>query len=240
MPTPHIESEKNDIAKIVIMPGDPRRVDYITKNYLNNYKLINEVRGELGYTGYYKDVRVTIFSSGMGIPSMGIYSHELFTEYDVDTIIRIGSAGSYSEELNVNDIYLVESSYSENNYAYECNGNKENLVSSSKDINNVIERISNELNLIIKKGRVHSTGAFYTENFDMNKVRDEFDCKCVEMETFSLFYNAKRLNKRAACILTISDSFVTGESLSSEDREKGFNDMMKLVLESVVNLECQE
>ena len=101
MATSHIESNKNDIAKIVIMPGDPKRVEYIVKNYLENYNLINEVRGELGYTGFYKGKKVTIFSSGMGIPSMGIYSHELYTEYDVDTIIRIGSAGSYTNELKI-------------------------------------------------------------------------------------------------------------------------------------------
>lgn len=240
MATPHIESEKSDIAKVVIMPGDPRRVEYIAKNYLNDYKLINEVRGELGFTGYYRGVRVTVFSSGMGIPSMGIYSQELFSEYDVDTIIRIGSAGSYSEELNVNDLYLALSSYSENNYAFEYDGNKLNLVESSKDINDLIEKTSKEINVSLKKGVVHSTGAFYTENFDMEKINREHGCKCVEMETFSLFYNAKKLGKKASAILTISDSFVTGEKLSSEEREKNFNDMMKLALESVVNLECQE
>lgn len=240
MATPHIESEKSDIAKIVIMPGDPKRVEYIAKNYLSSAKLINEVRGELGFTGYYKNVKVTVFSSGMGIPSMGIYSHELFSEYDVDTIIRIGSAGSYSEDLNVNDLYLVESSYSENNYAFECDGNIVNLVESNEEVNDVIEKTSKELGINLKKGVVHSTGAFYTKNFDMEKIKKEHDCKCVEMETFSLFYNAKRLGKKASCILTISDSFITGDKLSSEEREKNFNDMIKLSLESVVNLEHQE
>lgn len=240
MATPHIECENGDIAKIVIMPGDPRRVDYIAKNYLKDYKVINEVRGELGVTGYYKDVKVTVFSSGMGIPSMGIYSYELFIQYDVETIIRIGSAGSYSKDLNVLDLYLVESSYSENNYAYECDGNNINLVNSSNDINDIIESTSQELGINLKKGVVHSTGAFYNENFDMEKIKLEHGCQCVEMETFSLFYNAKKLGKKATCILTISDSFITNQKLSSEDREKGFNEMMRLSLESVVNLEHQD
>ncbi len=239
MATPHIESEKFDIAKIVIMPGDPRRVDFIAKNYLTNFKVINEVRGELGVTGFYNGVRVTVFSSGMGIPSMGIYSHELFSEYDVDIIIRIGSAGSYSEDLNVNDIYLVESSFSNNNYAFECDGSNINLVDANKEVNDVIEKTSKELSIDLKKGTVHSTGAFYTQNFDMQSIREEHNCKCVEMETFSLFYNAMRLNKKASCILTISDSFITGVKLTSEEREKNFNDMMKLALESVVNLKHQ-
>lgn len=237
MPTPHIESKNDDIAKIVIMPGDPKRAEYIAEKYLDNYKLINEVRGELGFTGLYKNTRVTVFSSGMGIPSMGIYSHELFSQYDVDTIIRVGSSGSYSEDLSVNDLLLVDSSYSNANYAYEYDGGFTKLVFPSKEVNSVIESTSRELNIKLKKGRVHSTGAFYTKDFDINKIREEQECKCVEMETFSLFYNAKKLNKRAACILTISDSFITGESLSSEEREKNFNDMMVLALESAVNLE---
>ena len=145
--TPHIESKLEDIANIVIMPGDPKRVEYINEKYLTNSKLVNTVRGELAYTGYYKGKRITIFSSGMGIPSMGIYSHELFTVYNVDTIIRIGSAGSYSEDLNVNDLFLVESSYSNSNYALSyCNGS-EKIVYSNKELNEIIKETANNLNI---------------------------------------------------------------------------------------------
>jgi len=236
MPTPHIESNKDDIANIVIMPGDPRRVEYIVKNYLENYNLINEVRGELGFTGFYKGKKITVFSSGMGIPSMGIYSHELFKEYNVDTIIRIGSAGSYSKDLNVNDLFLVTSSYSESNYANLYNKENIDIIKSNEELNSKIINKSKELNLRLKEGRCHSTEAFYTKDFDIERVREEKQCECVEMESYSLFINAKSLEKKATCILTISDSFITGESLSSEEREKNFNDMILLVLETVTNL----
>ena len=135
--TPHIEAKKEDIANIVIMPGDPKRVKYIADNYLENSTLVNEIRGELGFTGYYKGKRITIFSSGMGIPSMGIYSHELFNFYDVDAIIRIGSAGSYSEELNVNDLFLVGNAYSESNYAKTYIGEEQiKTIEASEELNN--------------------------------------------------------------------------------------------------------
>lgn len=236
MPTPHIESNKNDIANIVIMPGDPRRVEFIVKNYLDDYYLVNKVRGELGYTGFYKGKKITVFSSGMGIPSMGIYSHELFKEYDVDIIIRIGSAGSYSKDLNVNDLFLVTSAYSESNYALLYSKETLNISNSNDVLNNIIIEKSKSLDIDLKVGRCHSSEVFYTKDFDMSAIREEKQCECVEMESFSLFVNAKELGKKAACLLTISDSFVTGESLTSEEREKNFNDMIKLALESSISL----
>ena len=239
MATPHIESKKEDIASIVIMPGDPKRVKFIAENYLTDAKLINEVRGELGFTGFYKDVKITVFSSGMGIPSMGIYSYELFDHYNVNAIIRIGSAGSYVPDLNVNDLFLAERSFSLNNYAFEFDRSVVNEVSASNLLNDIIESTSKEINTELRKGVVHSTGAFYTENINTEEIVKEHECECVEMESFSLFYNAKKLNKKAACILTISDSFVTNEQLSSEEREKNFNDMIILSLESLVRLESK-
>ena len=234
--TPHIESSLEDIANIVIMPGDPKRVEYIAKNYLTDYKLVNSVRGELAYTGYYKGKRLTVFSSGMGIPSMGIYSHELFTVYNVDTIIRIGSAGSYTSNLNVKDLFLVESAYSDSNYALTyCNGS-EKIVYSNNELNNIIKETANKLNINLKGGRVHSTESFYTESINMESLTKEYSCDCVEMETFSLFINASVNNKKATSLLTISDSFITKESLTSEERETNFNEMIKLALESTLNI----
>ncbi len=234
--TPHIESNIEDIANIVIMPGDPKRVEYIKDNYLTDAKLVNSVRGELAYTGYYKGKRVTVFSSGMGIPSMGIYSHELFTVYNVDIIIRIGSAGSYNKDLNVKDLFLVESTYSNSNYAMSyCNG-LEKIVYSDKELNDKILNTASNLNIKLKHGRCHSTESFYTKDFDFNKIREEFSCDCVEMETFSLFLNARVNSKKATSLLTISDSFITNESLSSEERETNFNEMIKLALESILNM----
>lgn len=234
--TPHIEAAKEDIAPIVIMPGDPNRCKYITEKYLDNYKLVNSVRGELAFTGYYKGKKVTIFSSGMGIPSMGIYSHELFNEYNVDVIIRVGSAGSYVETLNVNDLFLVDSSYTESNYAHNYAKSSDKVIYSSPEINNIIIKTANLLNINIKKGRCYSTESFYTENFDLSKFVNEYSCECVEMESFSLFMNARHLNKKCACLLTISDSLITKEALSSEEREKTFDKMIVLALESILNI----
>lgn len=235
--TPHIESKIEDIANIVIMPGDPKRVEYISNNYLTDSKLVNTVRGELAYTGYYKGKRVTIFSSGMGIPSMGIYSHELFKFYNVDTIIRVGSAGSYIKDLNVKDLYLVTSCYSNSNYGLDYSNNSKRIMYSNEEINSIIRNKSNEININLKEGRVHSTECFYNNSdFDMKKIVNDFSCNCVEMETFSLFTNANCLNKKASCLLTISDSFITNESLSSEEREKTFDDMITLALESILDI----
>lgn len=235
--TPHIESKKEDIANVVIMPGDPRRVKYISDNYLENVSLVNQVRGELAYTGTYKGKRVTIFSSGMGIPSMGIYSHELFTKYDVDTIVRIGSAGSYSKDLNVNDLFLVTSCYSESNYArYYLNEEGIDIALSNNMLNDLVLKTSVELNIDVKTGRCHSTESFYTKDFKIDEMRDKFNSDCVEMESFSLFINANYLNKKATCLLTVSDSFITDEHLSSGEREKNFNKMIILALESAIKI----
>ena len=237
MPTPHIESKEEQIAPLVIMPGDPKRVEYITKNYLEDYELVNEVRGELAYTGYYKGKKVTIFSSGMGIPSMGIYSHELFKYYNVETIIRVGSAGSYNENLNVNDLFIVNSTYSESKYAKDYCNKTNDIVESNQELTNLISETAKSLDYQVKIGRCYSAEAFYTKDFDMNDMRETKKCDCVEMETYSLFTNAKELNKKASCILTISDSFITGESLSSEEREKNFNKMITLALESILKID---
>ncbi len=234
--TPHIESKLEDIANIVIMPGDPKRVEYINKKYLTDSKLVNTVRGEIAYTGYYKGKRITIFSSGMGIPSMGIYSHELFTVYNVDTIIRIGSAGSYTKDLNVNDLFLVESSYSNSNYALSYCNDGEKIIYSNEELNEIIKETANKLNINLKSGRCHSTESFYTKDFDIDEIKNLYNCECVEMETFSLFVNASFNNKKATSLLTISDSFITNESLSSEERETNFNEMIELALESVLNI----
>lgn len=234
MPTPHIEAEKENIAPLVIMPGDPLRAKYISEKYLTDAKLINEVRGELGYTGYYKGVKVTVFSSGMGIPSMGIYSHELFNFYDVKAIIRVGSAGSYVKDLNVNDLFLVESAFTESNYASSYLKGAEKTVYSSTELNQIIKETANNN---IKAGRCYSTESFYTESFDMEKIVNEYGCDCVEMESFALFMNARHSDKLASCILTISDSFVTKEALTSDEREKSFDSMITLALESIIKVD---
>lgn len=232
--TPHIEADINDIASTVIMPGDPNRVKYIAENFLENIKLVNTVRGELAYTGYYKGKRITIFSSGMGIPSMGIYSYELYKYYNVENIIRVGSAGTYTKDLNIKDTFLVENSYSTSSYKVE--GTNSNLIPSNNELNNIIVNTSKKLNINLKQGNVYSSESFYELDLNIEELINKYNIKCVEMETYSLFTNSIYFNKKASALLTISDSFVTKEALSSKEREEGFNKMIKLALESSLKI----
>lgn len=232
--TPHIEADINDIASTVIMPGDPSRVKYIAENFLENIKLVNTVRGELAYTGYYKGKRITIFSSGMGIPSMGIYSYELYKYYNVENIIRVGSAGAYTKDLNIKDILLVENSYSTSSYKVE--GTNSNLIPSNNELNNIIVNTSKKLNINLKQGNVYSSESFYELDLNIEELINKYNIKCVEMETYSLFTNSIYFNKKASALLTISDSFITKEALSSKEREEGFNKMIELALESSLKI----
>ena len=227
--TPHIKALKEEIADTVLMPGDPRRAKFIAENYLENYKLVSDVRGILAYTGYYKNKRLTIMASGMGNASMGIYSYELYKFYDVENIIRIGSCGAYSPKLNVYDVLLVNSCYSESTYGLVQNGDTDNILYSSSDLNDKILKLG--YNIIV--GRVHSCDAFYN-NLNINELYEKHECLAVEMESFALFHNAKALNKKAACLLTVSDSLVTGASLDAEAREKSFKEMIEIALKSVL------
>ena len=232
--TPHIEADINDIASTVIMPGDPNRVKYIAENFLENIKLVNTVRGELAYTGSYKGKRITIFSSGMGIPSMGIYSYELYKYYNVENIIRVGSAGAYTKDLNIKDTFLVENSYSTSSYKVE--GTNSNLIPSNNELNNIIVNTSKKLNINLKQGNVYSSESFYELDLNIEELINKYNIKCVEMETYSLFTNSIYFNKKASALLTISDSFVTKEALSSKEREEGFNKMIELALESSLKI----
>ncbi len=236
MATPHIEANKEDIAKIVLMPGDPLRAKYIAENFLDNYVMINKVRNMYGYTGYYKGYKITVFASGMGIPSMGIYSYELFNFYDVDTIIRIGSAGAYTDELNLYDVLLVEGSYSESTFAKVQGNINDNILYSNREINNKIIKKAEELNIPLKKGFVHSSDVFYKENDNFRELYDKYHCLACEMETFALFHNAAKANKKSAAIVTISDSLVTNEKTTSEERQNSFTTMMELALETAIEL----
>ena len=231
----HIESNKDDIAETVLMPGDPKRCEYIAKNYLQDYKIVNNVRGMTAYTGYYKGKRITIFPSGMGIPSMGIYSYELYKYYDVENIIRIGSCGGYNHTLKLKDIILVDNSYSQSTYAKYLDGYQDNLVKSTKNLNDIILKTSNELNMNIIKGTICSTDVFYEKDYK-NKPIEEYNILGVEMESFALFNNARTLEKNAACLLTVSDLFFSEDKLTSLEREQNLNEMIVLALESCLKL----
>ncbi|MBC5628195.1 purine-nucleoside phosphorylase [Clostridium sp. NSJ-6] len=235
MGTIHIEANKEEIAKIVLMPGDPLRAQFIAENYLEDAVQINKVRNMFGFTGYYKGIRVTVMSSGMGGPSMGIYSHELFNKYDVDAIIRIGSTGAYSEKLNMHDVMLVESSWSQSTYAKTYSGYEEDIVYPNSELNSLIKEVSDNLNISIKTGRIHSTDAFYTmDKSVLHHIRDTYGCLGVEMESFALLHNANVAGKKAACLLTVADHALTNEKATVEERQHAFENMIKLALGTVV------
>jgi len=233
MKTPHINAENNEIAKTVIMPGDPLRAQYIAEKFLDNYKKVNDIRNMFAFTGFYKGKKVTIMGSGMGMASMGIYSYELYKYYDVDTIIRVGSCGSYIKDINVYDVILTKDSYSESTYAKVQNGFDEKIIEANKELNKKILKTAENINLNVKEKRIHSSDVFYKENNNYKYLVKEYNCSVVEMESFALFHNANVLNKKAACILTVSDSFITNEKTTSKERETKFNDMINLALESI-------
>jgi len=237
LPTPHIEAETKDkIAKTVIMPGDPLRVKFIAKNYLENAVQINKTRNMLGYTGTYKGHKVTVIGSGMGMPSMGIYSYELFKFYDVDNIIRIGSCGSYNTDYKVYDVVLIEESYGESNFIEIVTGEKIETVCPSVKLNAELEASAKAQNIQFKKAKAHCSDVFYRKNFDDYKViNEEYGCQIVEMEAAALFANAKALGKNASAVMTVSDCLVTGASTTSVERQKTFTHMMEMALGTLEN-----
>jgi len=240
MATPHNKGNIGDFAKTVLMPGDPMRAKYIAETFLEDYKLVNNVRGMLAFTGKYKGKEITVMASGMGMPSIGIYSYELYKFYEVDTIIRIGSCGVYVEDVNLLDTILVNASFTTGNFAKNMTGENTNFVEASTEINNLIEDVSKELNILIRKENIACTECFdpYLENVDLYLEQLPKDKNIVgsEMESFALFYTAKQLNKKAACLLTVVDSVKKKQSLTTEERQKSLNDMIKLSLETTLKL----
>ena len=235
MATAHNNANKGDIAKTVIMSGDPIRVKHIAEKYLDNAKLVSDVRNIYVYTGTYKGKEVSVMAHGMGIPSMGIYAYELFKYYEVDKIIRLGSCGGYSPNLDLLDIVLVDKSYTESNFSYELNNEKVNTSESSKVLNNKIKEVSKDKNINIIEGNVMSTDCFDWYVKDINVLLDRLpkDIIAAEMESFALFYLAKQFNKDAACLLTVVDSHYKKEELSANDRETKLDKMSILALESI-------
>ena len=234
MATPHIAAEPGQIAKTVLMPGDPLRAKFIAETFLDDAVLFNQVRGMLGYTGSYKGKPVSVMGSGMGMPSIGIYSYELFTRYGVEEIIRIGSAGAYSEALAVFDIVLANAAYSESTFARLVNGFTGDTVKPDAELNRRIAASAKALGKTLHEGVLHSSDAFYREEAPgrpyWQALRDEKGCIAVEMESFALFHNAAVCGKKAACLVTISDSFVNSQVTTSEERERNFTDMMEVAL----------
>ncbi len=237
MATPHISAKKGEIAKVVLMPGDPLRAKFIAETFLEDVTQFNEVRNMFGFTGTYKGQKVSVMGSGMGMPSIGIYSYELFTQYDVEAIIRIGSAGSYSDKANVYDVVLADSAYSESSFAKVAFNVDTDVLNPSRALNDLILDKAKALDIDVLEGRIHSSDVFYRDSGKTwENIRDEHDVLCVEMESFALFANANHLNKKAACLLTISDSFVTQEVTSADERQNAFTKMMEIALDAAIAL----
>lgn len=236
--TPHIQCLKSDIAKIVLMPGDPKRAEFIAKTYLDNCKLVNNVRGMLAYTGTYKGKKITIFSSGMGMPSMGIYAYELYKYFDVENIIRIGSCGSNNKDIKLLDVILSTSSYNEGEFAYTFNNKHIHEAYSDEYLNNIILNTAGDLNINLRIGKTICSEVFdlYMEDVKVFLNRMPEDSLASEMEAFALFYIASTFGKKAACLLTVSDSKYDKKVVSALDRQNSLTNMIELALESCLKV----
>ena len=236
MATPHNKASLGDFAKTVLMPGDPKRSEFIAKTFLADVKLVNDVRGIKGYTGYYNGVKVSVMASGMGMPSMGIYSYELFKFYGVENIIRVGSAGALTDKLDLYDVVLAQGACTDSNFAsqYALGGTFAPICSYELLEKAVLAcKVQNKPYFV---GNVLSSDRFYSDSvssLDWAKM----GVLAVEMESAALYMTASRLNKRALSILTVSDSLVTGKETSSDEREKSFTDMMKIALSVAVEMD---
>lgn len=234
MPTPHNQAKVGEIAKNVLMPGDPLRAKFIADTFLTNVRLVNTVRNMFAFTGEYKGKEITVMASGMGMPSIGIYSYELYSQYGVENIVRVGSAGAYTDKLDLFDVVLAESAWSESSFAKTQNGYDKDVTYPDAELNEKIMKTAERLEIPVHLDRIHSSDVFYTEsNVDgYNEISAKHGCTCVEMESFALFHNAKVLGKKAACLLTISDSFTSEKKATAEERQTAFVNMMKIALET--------
>ena len=232
MPTPHNAAKKGAFAKVVLMPGDPLRSKYIVDTFLKDVELVNNVRGIQGYTGYTKNgKRISVMASGMGMPSIGVYSHELFKEYDVDVILRIGTAGSYRQDVEVGDIVLSEGACTNSNWGaqYDLRGGTYSAIASF-DVLLTAYEVGKEQGKVVHCGNTLSSDIFYDVDPTMWKRWADMGVMAVEMEAYSLYCNAAKLGKKALAILTISDSFVSDTILTPEERQTGLNSMIELAI----------
>ncbi len=236
MATPHNTAEKGDFAKTVLMPGDPLRAKYIAETYLEEPKLVNNVRGIQGYTGTYKGVPVSVMASGMGMPSMAIYSYELFNMYGVENILRVGSAGAVSMELKVRDIVLGQGACTSSSMQDSFGVKGHYAPIGDFELLKTAAQIAEERGLRYKAGNLISSDLFYGDDPELNTAFIKLGALAVEMEAAALYMNAARAGKRALAICTISDHILTGEATSAEERQTTFNEMMELALEVAVRM----
>lgn len=236
----HNEAKVGEIAKVVLMPGDPLRAKYIAETFLEDYKLVNKIRNIFAYTGKYKGKEITVMASGMGMPSMGIYSYELYKFYGVETIIRIGSCGAFVPELELLDTIITDKSYTESNFAFSMNAVESHIEEADSALNDMLEETAKELNVRYARGNAACTEYFdpYLDNPKalIERLPEEYKIIGGEMEAFALFATAKRLGKRAACLLTVSDSEFKKQELTVEQRQVAMNGMIKVALETAIKL----
>ena len=240
MSTPHNEANLGDIAKTVIMPGDPLRAKYIAENFLEDFLLVNSVRGMFAYTGKYKGKEISVMADGMGMPSVGIYSYELYKFYNVQNIIRIGSCGAYKPELKLFDIILSNAVFSESNYALTLNNDDCHITYPSAMLNDVVERTAHENNIPLTIGNTVCTDCFDVYMTDvkqfLSRIPHDFNPVSAEMEAFALFYNAQLLGKNACCLMSVVDSKYITDIATPEERQTGLNNMISLALDASLKL----
>lgn len=230
--TPHNEAKKGDIKDTVLMPGDPLRAKYIAENFLTEVKQFNAVRNMFGFSGKYKGKELSVMGSGMGIPSIGIYAHELYENYDVKNIIRVGSCGAYNKDLKLFDLVIAMGASSDSNFAHQFN--LPGTISAICDFELLKKAVisAEKLDMNVKVGNVFSSDVFYNNNEDEWKRWEDMGILAVEMESYGLYLTAQKLGKKALTILTVSDSFHMKEQTTPKEREKSFNDMILVALES--------
>ena len=235
-PTPHINAKPEDFAKTVLMPGDPLRAKYIAENFLENARLVNNVRAINGYTGTYKGKEVSVMASGMGMPSIGIYSYELFNFFDVENIIRVGSAGALDKNINVRDIVLGMGASTNSDYQRQFNlPGTFSATASYKLLKTAAEECEKRASHF-HVGNIISSDTFYDADETVNARWAEMGTLAVEMEAAALYMNAAKAKKNALAICTISDNIVTGEALDAENRQNSFTEMMEIALETAIKI----
>ncbi|WP_027137375.1 purine-nucleoside phosphorylase [Gaetbulibacter saemankumensis] len=227
----HIEAKKGDIAETILLPGDPLRAKWIAETFLENPVCFNRVRNMLGYTGSYKGKRISVMGTGMGIPSISIYAHELITQYDVKNLIRVGSAGSYQKHVKIRDIVIAMAASSNSGVNRNRFEGTDYAPTASFDLFQKAIEVAKTKNIPIKAGNVFTSDEFYADDIKTYKKWSKFGVLCVEMETAGLYTVAAKYQAKALTILTISDSLVTGERTTSEERETTFNEMVEIALE---------
>ena len=234
MSTAHNEAKVGEIAKVVLMCGDPLRAKYIADNYLKRAKLVNTVRNMYCYTGTYKNKKMSVMGSGMGVPSIGIYSHELYSTYDVDTIIRVGTCGAYREDVHVRDIVVAVGASSNSNYASQFNLNGNFSAIADFNLLRICDKVCQNFDSKCHFGNVLTTDIFYDEDPNFWKKWARLGVLAAEMETYALYINASKFNKKALTIMSVSDSLVSKEETTSKERESGFKTMMEIALETAL------